>query len=49
MNLGQVSLDVDKALERPSILEIAEAIDAASGVEALAIVVSFIGYKLYVI
>jgi hypothetical protein len=33
-------LDVDKALERPSLIEIAEAIDAVNGVEGLSIVIT---------
>ena len=40
MNLRQVMLDVDKALERPTLIEIAEAIDAVNGVEGLGIVVT---------
>ena len=39
MNLRRVVLDVDKAVARPSLLEIAEAISAVAGVEALNITV----------
>lgn len=39
MNLRQIMLDVDKALERPTLLGIAEAIDVVNGVEGLSIVV----------
>jgi hypothetical protein len=40
MNLRRLLLDVDKAVARPSILEIAKAIQACSGVEAFNITVS---------
>jgi hypothetical protein len=40
MNIRQLMLDVDKALDRPSILEIAEAIEAQNGVEGVCIVVT---------
>jgi hypothetical protein len=39
MNVRRLLLDVDKAFARPSILEIAQAIDGCSGVEALDITV----------
>jgi len=39
MNIRQMLLDVDKAVARPSLLEIAQAIDACSGVEAVTITV----------
>ena len=42
MNLRQIMLDVDKAMERPTLIEIAQAIDAVSGVEGLSIVVNSI-------
>jgi hypothetical protein len=35
MNIRRLLLDVDKALARPSLLEIGSAISACSGVEAL--------------
>ena len=40
MNLRKILLDVDKALERPSLIEIAEAIDKVNGVEGISIIVS---------
>ena len=39
MNLRRVVLDVDKAVARPTLLEIAEAISGVAGVEALNITV----------
>jgi hypothetical protein len=39
VNIRQLLLDVDKAVVRPSILEIAGAIDACRGVEAVNITV----------
>jgi uncharacterized protein len=39
VNIRQLLLDVDKAVVRPSILEIAAAIDACRGVEAVNITV----------
>jgi hypothetical protein len=39
VNLRRLVLDVDKALARPSLLEIAEAIAASAGVEALNVTV----------
>lgn len=39
MNIRQLLLDVDKAIARPSLLEIAAAVDACRGVEALTITV----------
>jgi len=39
VNIRQLLLDVDKAVVRPSILEIAAAIDACRGVEAVDITV----------
>jgi hypothetical protein len=35
MNIRRLVLDVDKARERPSLLEIAQAIERCTGVEAL--------------
>jgi hypothetical protein len=40
MNLRQVMMDVDKAVERPSLIEIAEAINSEEGVEGLSIVIT---------
>lgn len=40
MNIRRILLDVDKALEIPSILEIAEAIEGVSGVEGANITVT---------
>ncbi len=40
MNIRRLLLDVDKAVERPSIIEIAKAIDAVEGVEAINITVA---------
>jgi hypothetical protein len=40
MNIRQILLDVDKALERPSLIEIAEAIEKVNGVEGLSITVN---------
>jgi hypothetical protein len=37
MNIRRLLLDVDKAIERPSLLEIAKSIEAVDGVEGLAI------------
>ena len=39
MNIRQLLLDVDKAIVRPSLLDIAAAIDACPGVEAVNITV----------
>jgi hypothetical protein len=39
MNIRQLLFDVDKAVARPSLLEIAQAIDTCSGVEAVNITV----------
>jgi uncharacterized protein len=39
MNIRQLLLDVDKAVARPSVLEIAAAIDECRGVEAVNITV----------
>lgn len=39
MNIRQLLLDVDKAVARPSLLEIAAAIDGCRGVEAVNITV----------
>jgi hypothetical protein len=39
MNIRRVVLDVDKARARPSLLEIAEAIERCAGVEALNVTV----------
>jgi hypothetical protein len=40
MNIRKILFDVDKALERPSLIEIAEAIEKVNGVEGLSIVVT---------
>ncbi len=40
MDIRRLVLDVDKAISRPSIIEIAKAIDACSGVESVNITVS---------
>jgi hypothetical protein len=40
MNIRRLLLDVDKAFARPSVLEIAQAIDECTGVEALNITVT---------
>jgi hypothetical protein len=40
MNIRKLVLDVDKAIARPTLIEIAEAIEKVSGVEALNIVVT---------
>jgi hypothetical protein len=40
MNIRRVLLDVDKAMDRPSLVELATAIDAIDGVEALNITVT---------
>lgn len=39
MNLRRVVLDVDKAIKRPSLLELAQAISQCAGVEAVNITV----------
>jgi len=40
MNIRRLLLDVDKAIAGPSLIELAAAIDAVNGVEALNIVVT---------
>jgi hypothetical protein len=40
MNIRRLQLDVDKAVARPDLLELAEAIDGVSGVEATNITVA---------
>jgi hypothetical protein len=40
MNLRRLLLDVDKAIARPSLLDIAKAIDGCKGVEAFNVTVS---------
>jgi uncharacterized protein len=40
MNIRRLLLDVDKAFARPSVLEIAQAIDRCTGVEALNITIT---------
>lgn len=40
MNIRRMQLDVDKAMSRPDLLELAEAIEQAPGVEALNITVA---------
>ncbi len=39
MNVRRLSLDVDKAVARPGMLDLAEAVEAVSGVEAVNITV----------
>jgi uncharacterized protein len=40
MNILRMQLDVDKAMPRPDLMELAEAISAVSGVEALNVTVT---------
>ncbi len=40
MNIRRLALDVDKAMARPSVIEIAEAIDRVTGVEGVNITVT---------
>lgn len=40
MNVRRLQLDVDKAVQRPDLLELAEAIDGVAGVEAVNITVT---------
>lgn len=40
MNIRRLMLDIDKAVERPSVLELAEALEAVSGVEGVNITVA---------
>ena len=40
MNIRRMQLDVDKAMARPDLMELAEAISAVSGVEALNVTVT---------
>ncbi len=40
MNIRRMQLDVDKAIARPDLLELGDAIDTVSGVEALNITVA---------
>lgn len=40
MNIRRLQLDVDKAISRPDLLDLAEAIDAVRGVEAVNITVT---------
>jgi uncharacterized protein len=40
VNVRRLQLDVDKAVHRPDLLELAEAIDGVSGVEAVNITVT---------
>jgi hypothetical protein len=40
MNVRRLLLDVDKAIARPSLVELARAIDAVAGVEAINITVT---------
>jgi hypothetical protein len=40
MNVRKIVLDVDKAIARPSLLDLAKAIDSVRGVEALNIMVT---------
>jgi len=40
MNIRRVLLDVDKAIQRPEIIEVAEAIDSAPGVAGVNITVT---------
>jgi hypothetical protein len=39
MNVRRITMDVDKAVKRPDLLELAEAIDAVAGVDAFNITV----------
>jgi hypothetical protein len=47
MNIRRVLLDVDKALARPSLVELASAIDAVDGVEAVNITVTEIDVETF--
>ena len=40
MNVRRVLLDVDKAIQRPDLLELAEAIDGVAGIDAVNITVT---------
>jgi len=40
MNVRRLQLDVDKAIQRPDLMELAEAIDGVPGVEAVNITVT---------
>lgn len=40
MNIRRLQLDIDKAIARPDLLELAQAIDAVSGVQAVNITVT---------
>ncbi|HEX5154016.1 MAG TPA: DUF211 domain-containing protein [Parafilimonas sp.] len=40
MNIRQLMFDVDKALQRPSLVEIAASVEAVNGVEGLSIMVT---------
>lgn len=40
MNIRRIQLDVDKAMSRPDLLELAEAINGVEGVEALNVTVT---------
>lgn len=40
MNLRKILLDVDKSIERPSLIEIAEAIEKVHGVEGVSIIIT---------
>jgi hypothetical protein len=40
MNIRRLQLDVDKAVARPDLLDLAEAVDGVSGVEAVNITVT---------
>lgn len=40
MNIRRLQMDVDKAIARPDLVDLAEAIDAVSGVEAVNITVA---------
>jgi len=40
MNIRRIQLDVDKAMSRPDLLELAEAINRVAGVEALNVTVT---------
>lgn len=45
MNVRRITMDVDKAVHRPDLLELAEVIDAVAGVEALNITVGDIDLR----
>ena len=46
MGIRQLMMDVDKALERPQIVDISDAIEAVNGVEGLSIVVTEVDMEI---